>query len=197
MIQLRTPWLPALVLFASALAASLLPEACLLTRDGLARGEVWRLWTGHLVHHTSAHFLFDVGTALLLLGFVRSRLVWLLLPPMISVVFLVTRPELVSYAGLSGVLHGVFALACFEIAQASRGLARGLALAALVGVTAKATVEALTGTPLFTGNFDMGGVTVFEAHLTGVACVLLVGLWRVRVPTRTTGMRHASPAGPR
>ncbi len=170
------------MLLASALAASLLPDACLLTRDSLARGEVWRLWTGHLVHHTAAHFLFDVGAALLLLGFVRSRLVWIALPPVISAAFLMTRPELSSYAGLSGVLHGVFALACFEIAQTSRGVERTLALAALLGVIAKAATESITGTPLFTGTFDMGGATVFEAHLAGVVCALLAVYWRVTRP---------------
>jgi rhomboid family GlyGly-CTERM serine protease len=178
-IPRRSPWLPALALLVSALAASLLPEAFLLTREGLARGEVWRLWTGHLVHHTAAHFLFDVGAALLLLGFVRSRLVWLALPPVIGATFLVTRPELASYAGLSGVLHGVFALACFEIARTSRGVERVLALAALLGVIAKAVTESITGTPLFTGTFDMGGATVFEAHLAGVVCALLAIAWCV------------------
>ncbi len=178
----RSHWLPALMLLASALTASLLPDVCLLTRDGLARGEVWRLWTGHLVHHTAAHFLFDVGAALLLLGFVRSRLVWIALPPVISAVFLMTRPELSSYAGLSGVLHGVFALACFEIARSARGMERTLALATLLGVIAKAATESITGTPLFTGTFDMGGATVFEAHLAGVVCALLAVYWRVTRP---------------
>ena len=42
--------LPFLFLLGAATVATLLPDAFLLTREALEAGQVWRLWTGHLVH---------------------------------------------------------------------------------------------------------------------------------------------------
>ena len=47
--------------------ASLWPAPFRLDRAAVEAGEVWRLVTGHLVHATRAHFLFDVGIGCLLL----------------------------------------------------------------------------------------------------------------------------------
>ena len=166
------PWTSAAVvtlgMVLAAAAASLLPGPFVLEREALAQGELWRLWTGHLVHFTSVHFLFDVGAGALLLLFVRSRLAALLLPLLVGLGVLALRPDLTSYAGLSGVLHGWTVLAAVDLAKTTRGLERWAAAGLLVGVIAKALFEGLTTSSVFTSTIAMGGETVYAAHLVGV-----------------------------
>lgn len=177
MILARPRWLPALLLVAAALAASLAPGAFLLEREALGHGEVWRLWTGHFVHHTVAHFVFDVGVAAFLLLLVKRPLAWLVLPPVVGGIVLLARPDLVSYAGLSGVLHGLTLLAGAAILREGVGFERIAAGALLIGVCAKAVFEAALGVSVFSGGFDMGAETIYLAHLAGVAGgLLLLGL---------------------
>lgn len=178
MIQLRSRWLPALLLVAAALAASHAPEAFLLDRASLQAGQVWRLWTGHLVHHTAVHFAFDVGAAVALLFLVRSVWAWILLPPLVGLGALFARPELASYAGLSGVLHGLTVLMGMRLFVEGRGLERWIAGGLLAGVAAKAVYEAASGISVFSGGLDMGGTTVHAAHLAGVIGGALLGMSR-------------------
>lgn len=157
-----------LLLAAAASAASFAPASFVLDRAALEQGEIWRLWTGHLVHHTFAHFAFDVGVAVVLLSLVRRATPWLLLAPCVSAAVLVLRPDLATYAGLSGVLHGVTVLAGFDLLRRGSAAERWMAGGLVGGVAAKAVYEAAHGASLFSGGFDMGAETVFAAHLAGV-----------------------------
>ena len=64
-----------------ATAASRFPDLLRLDRDAVASGEVWRLWTGHLVHASRDHFVFDVGAACLLFVVLGRPLASALRPP--------------------------------------------------------------------------------------------------------------------
>lgn len=161
-------WLSALLLIGAALAASLHPDVFLLDREALASGEVWRLWTGHLVHRTSVHFVFDVGVAVGLLFLLRRTWIWWVLPPFVGIAALLARPDLTSYAGLSGVLHGLTVLVAGTLWKESRGVERCLAAVLWGAVAGKALIELVLGVPLFSGGYDMGGETVFAAHVAGV-----------------------------
>ena len=166
------PWTSAAVwtlgLVLAAAAASLLPGLFVLDRAALAHGEPWRLWTGHLVHLTFGHFLLDVGAGAVLLLFLRSRRAALLLPPLVGLGVFALRPDISTYAGLSGVLHGWTVLLAVDLARTTRGLERWAAAGLLVGVLAKALFEALTASSVFTSTVAMGGETVYVAHLVGV-----------------------------
>ncbi len=88
-------------------------DALLHDRAGLARGELWRAWTGHLVHFGWPHFIVDAGL-LLLLGWLMeskhprfSRLALLLMPPFISAVIHFLDPAMLRYGGLSAVNLGL------------------------------------------------------------------------------------------
>ena len=195
MIASRPRWLPALLLVAAASAASLAPGAFLLEREALGHGEVWRLWTGHFVHHTVAHFVFDVGVAAFLLLLVRRPLAWLVLPPVVGGAVLLARPDLVSYAGLSGVLHGLTVLAGVSILRSGVGFERLAAGALLVGVVAKAVYEAVAGVSVFSGGFDMGAETIYLAHIAGVAgAALLLALDRLRSAAARSERSRVTPA---
>ncbi len=194
MITSRPRWLPALLLIAAASAASLAPGAFLLEREALGQGEVWRLWTGHLVHHTAWHFVFDVGVAVFLLLLVQRPWAWLVLPPIVGGAVLVARPDLVSYAGLSGVLHGLTVLAGVSLFRQGQGFERFAAGALLAGVLTKALYEGIAGVSVFTGGFDMGAETIYLAHLAGVVGALgMLGVERFAKRYRRSGRANSSP----
>ena len=155
-------------LIGACLVASLAPAPFLLDRAAVGNGEVWRVVTGHLVHATRAHFLFDVGVGALLLLFLRWRPALLLLPPFVGGLVLALCPELDYYTGLSGVLHGWTVLAAVDLARQGDRLERAIASLVLLGVILKTVVESTLGVSLLTSSFDMGGATVFLAHGAGV-----------------------------
>ncbi|MHC4934103.1 MAG: hypothetical protein ACYTGV_18170, partial [Planctomycetota bacterium] len=55
-----------LLLLCAAGIASAWPNTFLLDRAALGAGEIWRLWTGHVVNLSWEHFAFDVGAAVVL-----------------------------------------------------------------------------------------------------------------------------------
>lgn len=161
-------------LVATCLVASLAPAPFLLDRQAVEGGELWRLVTGHLVHASRAHFLFDVGVGAVLLLLLRWRRTLWLLPPFVGILVLALRPDLDFYTGLSGVLHGWTVLATVDLARSGDRLERGLASIVLVGVILKAVVESSLGVSVLTSGVDMGTPTVFLAHVAGVLGGLLI-----------------------
>ena len=65
-------------------------------------------------------------------------------------------------------------LVAVDLARTSRGLGRILAAALLLGVVAKAVYETLSAAAVFTTSVDMGGETIYAAHLLGAAAGLLL-----------------------
>jgi rhomboid family GlyGly-CTERM serine protease len=107
---------------ALCLAASLLmlwPAAqstLMWKREALAQGQWWRLITAHLVHLGWRHCLLNLAALLLI-----TELLWDALPlPQglallstcalgVGILLWVLQPQLLWYAGLSGLLHGLWA----------------------------------------------------------------------------------------
>ena len=95
-------------LAALATVAPAIHEGCLLDRDALAKGEMWRLWTGHLAHFSTSHLLVDVAVFALLVGaLIRAGeralgSVLFLSGAALSASLLVCDSSLVRYGGLSG-----------------------------------------------------------------------------------------------
>ncbi len=91
-------------------ATGLLPARALAwDREALAAGQLWRAWTGHLVHWSALQALLDVGVfAALAAALERSwgprglsvaTLVWM---PLLSAVLWLAAPGLTEYRGASG-----------------------------------------------------------------------------------------------
>nr|AQQ74500.1 hypothetical protein [uncultured bacterium] len=143
-------------------------------RSAILRGEVWRLFTGHLVHLGWAHLalnLAGLGLIWLLFGRYYGVVQWIVIVVAsafgISLGFLYFHPELLWYVGLSGVLHGMF------VAGAIGGILAGyraewLLLALLV---LKLFWEQHMG-PMAETERMIGGLVVVDAHLYGA----IVGL---------------------
>lgn len=88
-------------------------EVLLYDRAALARGELWRAWTGHWVHFGWAHFIPDTGLLIILGWLLRaeharfSYLALGLMPPFISAALFWFEPTMQRYGGLSAMDLGM------------------------------------------------------------------------------------------
>jgi rhomboid family GlyGly-CTERM serine protease len=111
----RPPWV-FLAVFLAALVIQLNPawrDTLLYDRPALARGELWRTWTGHLVHFGWPHFVADAGLWFILGWQLERRHPWFsrlavaLMPAFISAVLYWLDPAMIRYGGLSAVNLGL------------------------------------------------------------------------------------------
>jgi rhomboid family GlyGly-CTERM serine protease len=184
LILRRIPWLTALLVVVSLLIypSDLLRGALLYDRTAILHGELWRLWTGHLVHFTPAHLVADLAIVALAGGLLELRLrkgyPWLLAgtPLIVSLAFLFGLPEMAVYGGLSALGSAMIA------ALAALGLtgAKGVgpvALAVLLLLCGKIAWETAAATSLLLQWSDQPFVPVPLAHaagaLAGLGAVLL------------------------
>ncbi len=155
----------------------------------IAHGEVWRLFTGPLVHTDLGQAGRDL-TMLLLVGAVWERsfgprylplmLLCLLVP---TAVVVATRVDLGCYFGLSGAVNGLFSAALIEDWRRSRSWMIG-ALLALHAI--KLMYESLSGGMLLPMELASGVTPLPVAHLAGALTgVLFVAGSSGGTPTRT------------
>jgi rhomboid family GlyGly-CTERM serine protease len=85
-------------------------------RTPIADGQIWRSMTGHLVHLSTWHCLSNLLGLLLIceylwdeLGLTEVCALWLGTAAVTSLLLWWLAPEIQWYAGLSGVLHGLWA----------------------------------------------------------------------------------------
>jgi rhomboid family GlyGly-CTERM serine protease len=201
-----------LIVAAAALAVAATPgftARAVLDRSAVLDGEVWRLFTGHLVHGSTSHLLWDV-LPLLAVGLLFERSLgsryWIVLgASSLSVAsgVLAMEPDLARYCGLSGVLNGLWVAGALNAARTEETSgAHAMAWiyrACVVGDLLKIAFEAFTGTPILTEAASLGVIPVPLAHalgaLAGVLC--LAGpcqRWKKMTPARAraTGARTAS-----
>lgn len=197
------PW-TYLVLSAVALIVQLNPawrDALLYDRGAVARGEWWRLWTGHWVHFGWPHFVADAGLFLIMGWLLErthpwfSRLALVLMPPFIALVLYYLDPAMQRYGGLSAINLGLL------LYQALQGWQRDwrdwfwpAVLAIYVGEVIFEVLSGGTGGGMI--KFDDPGVHVAtSAHLASAAYALVVWLaCRRRSPARRVG-DPVPPAG--
>ena len=115
------------------------PDYFIYWRESLL-GEFWRLWTAHWVHVGWIHFLLNI-----------------------SLVFYFYLPNIDAYAGLSGVLHGLYTAVALVYLQYRKE--RNFAFLVLGLIVAKLIWENTFGQ---TGTAQLIGSPVLtEAHLYG------------------------------
>jgi rhomboid family GlyGly-CTERM serine protease len=179
-----SPWIAA-PLLAAAVAALLFQcvpawrGALLYDRAGIANGEFWRVWTGHLVHFGWPHFVVDTGL-LLIVGFIAGRrhprfmnLGLLLMPAFISGCLYWLEPSMTRYGGLSAVNLGLLLYVAVEGWRAERR--EWFWPAVLAAYVAELAYESIRGGQGGgTIRFDEPDVRVATgAHLAAVAYALL------------------------
>lgn len=157
-------------------------QALRYERGAVLRGELWRLWTGHLVHLGWWHLALNAaGLACWAVLADRPPALRTLLGQAavlaagISLLFLLLMPALAHYVGLSGVLYGLFLL----------GLWPGVRRLDPVRIAALCTLGVWLASQRVRGPDPrevalIGGDIIVQAHVFGVACaaaLLLVGAW--------------------
>lgn len=157
----------ALVLFISA-CLQVFPQHFIYWKFSFYQ-EVWRWWTAHWVHVGWIHYLLNM-LAFIFLPFIFPQLknrdliaLLLLLPPLMSLSFYYVYPNIEAYAGLSGVLHGLYmavAVFCLQFARE-----RKFALLVLCLIGAKLAWENTFGS-LQTAEL-IGSPVLVEAHAVG------------------------------
>lgn len=145
----------------------------------LMTGEPWRWWTAHWVHVGWRHYALNM-LAFLSLPFIFPQLQrqtlllgLLVLPPLLSAGLYELLPAVQAYAGLSGILHGIFVVAAIESLFIQRE--RNFAILVLVCFALKIGVEKWMGYSE-TAQFIQAPVLI-ESHqigvLTGIIFILL------------------------
>nr|WP_145545701.1 rhombosortase [Variovorax boronicumulans] len=170
-------------------------QALRYERGAVLQGELWRLWTGHLVHLGWAHWALN-ALGLLVCALLADT------PPAprallrqaaalalgISLLFVLLLPQLGHYVGLSGVLYGLFLL----------GLWPGVRRLDPVAIAALCTIAAWLGAQLIRGPDRhevalVGGDIIVHAHVFGLTCAALM----LATPRRLRGWRHDREVSPR
>lgn len=138
-------------------------------REAVLAGQVWRIFTGHLLHLSWPHLLLNgVGLALLtaLLGKTQRASDWWLATfasaLAVGVGLVLWQPRVGWYVGLSGVVHGLFAAGCVALLRRTP-LVACMALAALAGKLMWEHTH-----PVAPAHEALvGGAIVVRAHLYG------------------------------
>jgi rhomboid family GlyGly-CTERM serine protease len=169
-----------------AVGVSLLPDsgACLAYGRGpIEAGELWRLITGHFVHWSPGHLVWDLGTFLVLGAACemrsRKRFSACLVGSVIAIsgAIWLLLPQLEIYAGLSGIDSALFALLGADLVREQwerrSPAALAIALALLLVFALKIGFEITTAGTVFVADLAPGIAPVPRAHLAGALLGLL------------------------
>lgn len=156
-----------------------------LNRQQVLSGEIWRIWTGHLVHTNMPHLGLNILAALVIYFAFFIKIKWsellacgFIFTPLISVALLLIYPELYWYNGLSGLLHALVAF--FSIRQIRNG---NTVFWVGLGIVWLKVLTETTRANLVYENM-IGDMTVItEAHLIGasigtMAAIMGLAFWR-------------------
>ena len=148
-------------------------------RHALLAGQLWRLWTGHLVHYTPQHALIDFAVALAAAvivvqlsatpaaGMRRLALALGWGAPFISLGMLLIAPGCLAYRGASGVGSMLVVMAGGALwPRAARSVRAALLLMAAT-LMAKIGAEA-AGYAHGVSDLPSDVVVAWQAHLLGV-----------------------------
>lgn len=166
------PWLLVAGLSFLCFAFNLSP-ALRYDRALIAKGEVYRLVTGHLVHASAEHMLLNLAGLLLTAMLfhqqtrpLRFTLELLVICLLLSSFIWFAEPGVQRYLGLSGVLHGLYLIGAARLWQGESRF--GLVLVGLLVL--KLTLEQMTGGSLFYESRNV----LNSAHTFGVLSGTLV-----------------------
>ena len=141
-------------------------------RSAILSGEIWRMFTGHWVHFSTSHLVYDL-LALGIAGWIceTKKLPYfgwlcLLAPWLISTVLLVFEPQMKSFGGLSALATtAIVYLALFGLHDAAPW--RWVCLAALLGFFGKILFEMSTGRMMFATTGNVSTVVSVASHISG------------------------------
>ena len=182
---------------AGSLALFLLPDVAhwlIYDRNRVLAGEVWRLVTGHAVHLSMSHALYNIVlfsvAGIWLERRNGLRYAWLIgLTALVgSLYFLIFMPEMAFYGGLSGVISAAVVYLCLQEMRQG-GFARAVWATILLLFLAKVGYEILIGqtvfaTPDATPFEVVPAIHIIGAVVAGFQFGVLEGRWRAHSSPR-------------
>jgi len=184
-------WTLLVCVIAGAVYGSAPLQALLIyDRAAIDDGELWRVVTGNLVHHSASHFVYDVvpfliaGTLMEIQQLRYSAALYLASAALIGAALYLGKPEIIVFGGLSGVVTAAVMFLCLHGLDET-GAWRWLCLAVLACLVAKIGAEMALGSSFLFTTEPQNFVPVPESHVVGAAAALLLFLW-----TKLTGSRH-------
>ncbi|WP_332852045.1 rhombosortase [Duganella sp. S19_KUP01_CR8] len=176
-----------------------MPELLEFDRHALLAGQLWRLWTGHLVHYSMRHALIDFAVVLAAAVIVvhlsaspaagmRRLLAALGLgAPFISLGMLAVAPNCLYYRGASGIAAMLVVMAGGALWPRAARSTRAALLLMAATLLAKICAEAAGADPghqLGWSDLPADVVVAWQAHLLGVvaaAVALMAGKPRLQL----------------
>lgn len=160
--------------YGSAMLGDASADALAYDRQAILSGQLWRLWSGHLVHYSPRHALTDAGV-LFLIGWVLEPLVGTrrlclglgLGASLIALALLAWVPDLLQYRGLSG-LDMMMAVMALIALRRSDGLSASWLVVLGAAMLLKTVCEAAGLSP-GGAALPQGVVVVWQAHALGAA----------------------------
>jgi rhomboid family GlyGly-CTERM serine protease len=150
-------------------------------RSYISDGEIWRLFSAHLVHLSWSHYAMNCAGLLLVYGLywrwltAATMLMWCLSSALaVALGLMFFSPQITWFVGFSGVLHGLIVAGAVTDIQAQRW--EGLWVIGIVAI--KLVWETLYG-PLPGSEAGAGGPVVVDAHLYGAIGGLIVPIAQV------------------
>jgi rhomboid family GlyGly-CTERM serine protease len=182
-------WLVCMAVSALALVATYWPQALelfRLDRSLVFSGQGWRLLSGHLVHLNTPHLMLNLLALFLLTELLWRDLDWrhgnaLMLFAALgtSCSLLAWHPELAWYAGLSGMLHGVWAgCALHGLRPAAKSGQAGWPAQYRISIIAIGLLMLKLGAEFYFGPSQrtaqaIGGPVIAVAHAYGAFCGII------------------------
>jgi len=174
-------------------------------QPGLVATQPWRAITAAWLHLSRLHLVANLlGTALVAaLGVVagcgpRAALAWALAWPLTQL-GLLAQPQLLHYAGLSGVLHAAVAVAALQLVLNERGRRQAIGALLLAGLAAKLLWETpWAGALRWVPGWDIAIAPLAHASgaMAGALCALLLLRPRQAAP-RSARQRPGARPGSR
>jgi len=178
-----------LIVVLGSLAFFLVPELTFWTvydRVQLLHGDIWRLITGHLVHFSWSHLVFNLGV-FAVAGYLlerrhRDAYLWLIILTTLtsSLYFLLFIPDMTRYGGLSGLVSAMVVYLSLSEIRAKVG-PYYIWVLILVLFLFKVGYEVFSGDAVFASGGDSDFVVVPAAHIIGAVIAVLIYIYSERI----------------
>ena len=176
-------WLAMTALLAAAATALwVVPRELLSWQPARALDQPWRAWSAAFAHWTPLHLGANLLGCVVVGAFgvaarvpPRAALAWLAAWPLTHAA-LALQPRLISYGGLSGVLHAGVAIAAWHLLRHESGQRRAIGAAVLLGLAIKLVLERPWAAPTQTvpgWDFPLAPIAHASGAVAGLACALL------------------------
>ena len=157
----------------------LIQDDLLFLRENIQQGELWRIWTGNLVHSNYYHLAMNLAGLWIFIfifkDFINSKQLFISLALLITGVGLglyYLSPELMWYAGISGALYGLYIVGSVQ-ALVHKDFITGLPIIIIIPI--KIIWDHLNNGGQ--SNADLIGVPVStDSHIYGISTAFIIGL---------------------